>query len=255
MYHNDIFPKPPIIDMTDFVDVKEIWVRKIPKMGDHIRIQRMGGLYAHHGIYVSDDEVIHFTGEDDDCVLDWSKCEVIKTSLDRFLEDGILEVKEYTEDELQDLYPPDHIVAYARACIGDKGYHLVFNNCEHFANVCTLGRFRSQQVERVLLGKRPNEEEEKDMGLFGKIGDFFGSLFGGKKSSGGGSRSTTTTTNSYTYEPDKEKVAQIEADVKLQLADKEAERIEIMKRARLEILEYETKSRIALEQASINVNN
>lgn len=28
-------------------------------------------------------------------------------------------------------------------CLGDKGHHLAFNNCEHFANVYTLGRFRS----------------------------------------------------------------------------------------------------------------
>ena len=34
---------------------KEIWVQKQPQMGDHIRVQRKNGMYAHHGVYVSDE--------------------------------------------------------------------------------------------------------------------------------------------------------------------------------------------------------
>ena len=230
------------IEIID-VESKEEWQYIHPKMGDHIRVQR-AGIYSHHGVYVSDEEVIHFTGQDSDSILDWSKCEVIKTNLDTFLKGGMVEVKIYNDEELQDLYPVDGIVNYARACLGDKGYNLAFNNCEHFANVCTLGRFRSRQVERVLQGKLPLEED-KGMGLLGKIGGAIKSLFGGGSSGGGGSRSTSTTT----YEPDKVKVAEIEADTKIRLANKEIERIEIMKQARLDILEYETQSQIALEEA------
>lgn len=242
---NNIIAKPPVIDV-DFV-VAESWIQRNPKMGDHIRVQRIGGLYAHHGVYVSDEEVIHFTGKEDDSILDWSKPEVISSDLEYFLKGGILEIKEYSDEEFQDLYAPEQIVAYARACLGDKGYHLAFNNCEHFANVCTLGRFRSNQVERVLLGKLPNEQEDKNMGLLGKIGGAIKRLFGGGSSGGssggGGSRSTTT------YEPDKVKVAEIEADTKIRLAHMETDRIEIMKQARLDILQFETESQIALEQA------
>ena len=68
-------------------------------------------------------------------------------------------------------------------------------------------------------------------------------MFGG--GSGGGSRSVSSTT----YEPDKVKVAEIERDTKLRLANMENERIELMKQARLDILEYETQSNIALEKA------
>lgn len=235
-----IVGSPPIIDVA--YTVSENWVRRPPQMGDHIRVQRIGGLYAHHGVYVSDQEVIHFTGNEDDSILDWSKPEVIASDLAYFLKDGILEIKDYSDEEFEDLYSPEQIVAYARACLGDKGYHLAFNNCEHFANVCTLGRFRSNQVERVLQGKLPNEED-RDLGLFGKIGGAIKNLFGGRSSSGGGSRSTTT------YEPDKVKVAEIEADTKIRLANMENDRIELMKQARLDILQYETESRIALEQA------
>lgn len=81
------------------------------------------------------------------------------------------------------------------------------------------------------------------MGVFGKIGGVIKGLFGGKSSSGGGSRSATT------YEPDKVKVAEIEADTKIRLAHMETDRIEIMKQARLDILQFETESQIALEQA------
>lgn len=80
------------------------------------------------------------------------------------------------------------------------------------------------------------------MGLLGKIGGAIRGLFGGG-SSGGGSRSTTT------YEPDKVKVAEIERDTKIQLANMETERIEIMKQARIDILEYETQCQAALEKA------
>ena len=182
MQFDGIISDPPIIDVTDYIEIKENWVQKQPQKGDHIRVKRIGGLYAHHGVYVSDDEVIHFTGQDDDSILDWSKCEVIKTDLATFLKGGTLEVKEYTDEEFQDLYSPEQIVIYARSCLGDKGYNLAFNNCEHFANVCTLGRFRSQQVERVLLGRLPNEEENRKMGLFGKVGGFLKGLFGGGSS-------------------------------------------------------------------------
>lgn len=216
------------------VEADEIWVEKKPKMGDHIKVSR--GLYSHHGIYVSDEEIIHFTGKDEDSILDWSKPEVISTDLDYFLKGGVLEVKEYTDDEFCDLYPVEDIVKYARACLGDKGYNLVFNNCEHFANVCTLGRFRSNQVERVL-----GFGGDYDMGFFGGIGRAIRSLFGGNSSSG--SRSTTT------YEPDKVKIAQIEADNKIKLASMEQDRVNLIKEAQLEILEKDYYCKVALEEA------
>jgi len=231
------------------VELQEIWNCKNPKKGDHIRVSR--GVYNHHGVYIKDEEVIHFTGVDNDSVLDWSKNEVIKTDLADFLRGGTLEVKEYKEDELDDLYPIEHIVHYARGCLGDAGYNLVINNCEHFANMCTLGRFRSKQVERVFDiilggGSLPNKRRGNDMGLFSKIGDAWNAFLGNGKSNGGG---RTSTANTYNYEPDKVKVAEIEADTRLRLADKENERIELMKNARLDMLEFEYKSNIALEEA------
>lgn len=82
------------------------------------------------------------------------------------------------------------------------------------------------------------------MGFLGKVGGFIKGLFGGG-SNNGGSRSVSNTI----YEPDKVKVAEIEADTKLRLAGMENERIELMKNARLDILEFETQCGIALEEA------
>lgn len=48
----------PQLPITDAVFTEEIWVQKNPVMGDHIRVKRMHGIYTHHGIYVSDNEVI-----------------------------------------------------------------------------------------------------------------------------------------------------------------------------------------------------
>lgn len=213
---------------------EEIWVQKMPQKGDHIRVQRMNGLYAHHGIYVSDEEVIHFTGKDDDSILDWSKPEVIQTDLAYFLKGGILEVKEYTDEEFADLYSPEQIVTYARACLGDKGYNLIFNNCEHFANVCTLGRFRSHQVEKVFIKRKENDF----MGIWSTIKSWFG-----------GSSSGSRTTTNYNYEPDKVKIAQIEAEAKIRLAEMETERVELIKQAQMELLRDEAEAKILVEEA------
>lgn len=226
-----IIATPIILDL----EPEEVWEYKKPEKGDHIRVSR--GLYTHHGVFITKDEVIHFTGEENDNVLDWSKNEVIQSPLERFLLGGQLEVKVYTNEELEDLYPVQEIIQYARHCVGDRGYNLVLNNCEHFANTCTLGRFRSRQVENVLGGRK--------MGIFSTIGSAIKGIFGGGKSSGGGSRSTSTTT----YEPDKVKVAEIEKETKLRLAGLENEKIELAKNAQLELMEKQLYCQEALIEA------
>lgn len=237
---------PLIIDVID--NDMEIWVKKRPKRGSHIRVNR--GLYFHHGVYIGNGQVIHFTGKDEDSVLDWSKPEVIQTDLNYFLKDGELEVKEYNEEELKDLYPIDHIIVYAKACLGDKGYNLVFNNCEHFANTCTLGRFRSKQVERVFGMLFKTDRRMYEMGILGKVGSFFKGLLGGGSS--GGSRSVSNTT----YEPDKVKVAEIESQTKIRLADMETERIKLSKDVQLEIMEQEYRFKVGYEEAkALGFNN
>lgn len=240
--------------LLDIESTYEIWVKKAPHKGDHIRVKRVWGIYAHHGIYVSDDEVIHFTGRDGDSILVGEKPEVIVTDLDYFLRGGELEVKEYTEDERDHLYPADDIVNYARACIGDKGYNLVLNNCEHFANECTLGIHRSKQVDRFIIGAK----EDKKMGLLGNLWNglkgAIAGFAGGFKGVSSSSSSNSQPRGRYVYEPDKVKISEIEADTQLRLANKEKERIEYMKQARIDILQFETQSQLDIERAKAEGN-
>lgn len=86
------------------------------------------------------------------------------------------------------------------------------------------------------------------MGLLSKIGGAIKSLFGSGVSSGGSYSGGVSHSNT-TYEPDKVKIAEIEADTKIRLANMENERIELMKQARLDTMECEVQSKIALEQA------
>lgn len=208
----------------------EYWVFKPPLKADHIRVNR--GIYYHHGIYVSDQEVIHFTGNNNDNLFGFNN-QVIGTNLHEFLRLGICEVKLYNEDELADLYPPEGIVAYARSCLGDKGYNLVFNNCEHFANMCTLGKHRSKQVEKILTG-----------GSSMRILEIVGSIFSSKD------RTTNNYNYSYSYEPDKVRVAEIENKTKLMLMDLENKKISINKEAQKEIIQFVTESNLLLMKAN-----
>lgn len=207
----------PIIDFEE----PEVWQQRKPKYADHIRVNR--GLYYHHGIYVSNEEVIHFTGSEGDNILGTDN-EVIKTDLSAFLKGSPVEVKIYNSEEREDLYSPNEIVSYARSCLGDTGYNLVFNNCEHFANMCTLGRFRSKQVENFIKPKGG-----KVMGIFSGIGSFIGNLFGGNKT-----RETITTT----YEPDKVRVAEIESQTKLMLAKANIENTKIKHELQKDLLTH-----------------
>lgn len=113
----------------------------------------LGGLYYHHGIYVSDDEVIAFAGDDDYNPIDWWDTEIRSTSFDEFRQGGDVEVRQYTPEEQAQLCSVPETIAFARSCLGNKKYDLLFHNCEHFANACKLGVYRSHQTEDILFGK------------------------------------------------------------------------------------------------------
>ena len=44
---------------------------------------------------------------------------------------------------------PKEVVAYARSKIGMRGYNILYNNCEHFANECVFGKAKSSTVDDV----------------------------------------------------------------------------------------------------------
>lgn len=122
------------------------WVMKEPTRGDMVRVS-LGHIY-HFGVFVSEEEVIQFglaptaRGTVSD-----SEVAVLATDVDTFLAGGFLEVCEFDRAERKGHPTADEAVARARQRLGEKGYHILYNNCEHFANECVTGRRICRQAE------------------------------------------------------------------------------------------------------------
>lgn len=155
------------------------------KRGDIICVSR--GAYEHYAIYVSKQEVIHYIPPDSGLALEWDlsapTAHVSKTGMKRFLDGASsFKVVEFSDAETRKrktisamdlgagiigrgpllgwdwlasnpefhLYSAAETVKRAKSKLGEADYHLVFNNCEHFAVWCKTGMHRSEQVERAL---------------------------------------------------------------------------------------------------------
>ncbi|XP_059646584.1 protein LEAD-SENSITIVE 1-like [Cornus florida] len=149
------------------------------KPGDHIYSWRTAYIYAHHGIYVGDDKVIHFTRRGQEVgtgtVLDvlllssgparsqvpCTTCSplveghgVVSSCLNCFLSGGVLYRFEYSVSPALFLAKarggtctlavsdPDEIVAHRANYLLNNGfgcYNVFKNNCEDFAIYCKTG--------------------------------------------------------------------------------------------------------------------
>lgn len=110
--------------------------------GDHIKVRRMGVLFAHHGIDLGDGTVVHFGEPKDDPM-------VRRTGLDQFLGGGKKRVVSYDDGKA---LPEEKTCELALGQVGSRGYKLAANNCEHFATWCKTGKPKSFQVGRALAG-------------------------------------------------------------------------------------------------------
>lgn len=107
--------------------------------GDHIRVRRTG--YWHHGIDCGDGTVIHFSGPRSEK----QNAVVRRTSLDEFAKGSEVFTVPHGLTHC-----PEAIVARAEARLGETGYNVLRNNCEHFARWCATGRGISRQVNRAI---------------------------------------------------------------------------------------------------------
>ena len=227
------------------------WVKKTPKRGDHIRVLSKRIVYYHHGVFISRNEVIHFTTDENAGILDWSKAKVVSTNLEKFLDGGEVEVREYSGKDLEKLYPVEEIVEYARDCVGDMGYNPIFENCEHFANECTIGEHRSKQAERAINVVKfgLNVIGGKAMGLFSTLASLLGGFLGSSSNSGR-RPSKTEKVKLAEIERDKQiKLAEIEGNKALKLAEKETARAKIESDTKTKLAELEIE-RMKAEQAA-----
>ena len=145
-----------------------------PQNGDVLRVNR--GLYSHYGVYVADNNhVIHYTGATGPA--DFNGI-VRETTLAEFLNGAetfnvctfpehpqtltpSTSGKKVTLFQLWQLikamklknyhlYSGEETVARARSKLGQGGYNLALNNCEHFAVWCKTGIRESSQVNHIL---------------------------------------------------------------------------------------------------------
>ena len=105
---------------------------------NHVAVYR--GLYWHHGVDLGDGTVVQFSGEPKRI----ADASVIRTSMAQFLEGGQPVVVPYAERF-------DDVTAARRALahLGQRGYDLLNNNCEHFASWVMTGHGRSWQADNA----------------------------------------------------------------------------------------------------------
>ena len=148
------------------------WELKEAKCGDIVRVA-LGPIY-HFGIFVSEDEIIQFglpptpnrRAED---------VEVLSAPVEQFLAGGFLEVGVPEGKEKRRRKPPKEVVALARSRLGERGYDILRNNCEHFVNECYFGekfcsmtdklreQFRAIPLVHVYVARVPFEAESGEI--------------------------------------------------------------------------------------------
>ena len=98
--------------------------------------------YDHHGIYVGNGRVVHYAGY----CRGYHAGPVEEVSLAQFERGLGFRIRRH------DAAPRSgqEIAARARSRIGENGYRLLANNCEHFCEWCSSGRGRSRQVDRLI---------------------------------------------------------------------------------------------------------
>ncbi len=168
----------PGTELAERGDIIGIRRKHIPYVGIDI-----ASLYEHYAIYIGNDEVIHFCGREEN----FEAPSIQKDSLEHFLgnepdanyfvikfspkDNRPMKINTKTDIQGQlgfmDLIEEDdaykrlinssdfHIYsgnesvdrAYSR--LGEKGYDIIFKNCEHFAMWCKTGVAYSSQVKKI----------------------------------------------------------------------------------------------------------
>ena len=108
--------------------------------GDMCKVWR--GLYCHWFIEGDNGTAIHFAGTPADKVA----ASVKVSPIDEVLQGGEKEVVLAADPAKAHI-----VIGRAMRNVGRTGYHLAFNNCEHFAKYCATGYHTSAQINRALV--------------------------------------------------------------------------------------------------------
>lgn len=112
---------------------------------------KLGPLY-HYGIFVSDQEVIQFghPHRDRNAASPGEDIRVFAGSASEFAAGNMIEVAGMDLRERMRRFPPRKTIRLARSRIGENGYDILHNNCEHFANMCVFGKKICLQTDRIV---------------------------------------------------------------------------------------------------------
>mgnify|MGYP000154987721 FL=1 len=109
------------------------------QVGDHLVTPRAG--YTHHGLYVGNQEVIHYEGK-----FGSDSGRITKVTLAEFCEGASCRVRDYPLR----VYGRKESVERASQRLGESDYNLVLNNCEQFVAWCIMGIGYSEQLNEVV---------------------------------------------------------------------------------------------------------
>ena len=111
--------------------------------GDHLSVRR--GWYTHHAIDLGDGYVVQYGRG----VSDGVRATVQVSSYETFSKGRPIEVVASPA-----LYEAQEIALRALRCLGERDYHILWNNCEHFVTWCRSGKRESRQVDRFVQTAR-----------------------------------------------------------------------------------------------------
>jgi Na+-translocating ferredoxin:NAD+ oxidoreductase RNF subunit RnfB len=104
---------------------------------DHLEANR--NFYFHHGIYLGDGKVIHWVKDD-------SIARVEITNFETYADNCTVSKVNHQSTK----YNGNQIIMRAMSRLGESGYNLAFENCEHFCYWCIEGISKSYQIENRL---------------------------------------------------------------------------------------------------------
>lgn len=127
------------------------WSIREGRFGDLVRVH-CNEYLDHYGVYINDSEIIQF-GKNPTLRENVSESEVVvlSTDIDEFRNGAIPEFADMTFNDKSERHDPLRSVELAKARIGESGYNVIYNNCEHFAYECVFGKKYSSQEAKVRM--------------------------------------------------------------------------------------------------------
>lgn len=116
------------------------WTEKETAYGDIIRVKV--NLFYHYGIFIDENTVIQF-GLPDNGTTPHDDIRILSTDISTFANGGFVETESLTLTEKLKRYSPEKTVKTAMSRIGENGYNILHNNCEHFVMECAFGEKKS----------------------------------------------------------------------------------------------------------------